>query len=72
VDLADRLLAMARAKAAAQKLQNIEFRQADMEVLGYADESFDAVICVFAIFLVPDMVKQVHRLRDSGRRRSRC
>jgi len=62
VDLADRLLAMARAKAAAQKLQNIEFRQADMEVLGYPDESFDAVICVFAIFFVPDMVKQVREL----------
>jgi ubiquinone/menaquinone biosynthesis C-methylase UbiE len=52
-DLAERLLAMARAKAAAQKLQNIEFRQADLEELGYPDESFDAVICVFAIFFVP-------------------
>jgi ubiquinone/menaquinone biosynthesis C-methylase UbiE len=62
VDLADRLLAMARAKANAQKLQNIEFRQADMEALGYPDESFDAVICVFAIFFVPDMVKQVREL----------
>jgi ubiquinone/menaquinone biosynthesis C-methylase UbiE len=62
VDLADRLLAMARAKAAAQELQNIEFRQADMEALGYPDESFDAVVCVFAIFFVPDMVKQVCEL----------
>src|SRR5262249_1219350 len=62
VDLAHRLLAMARAKAAAQKLQNIEFRQADMEALGYPDASFDAVVCVFAIFFVPDMVKQVREL----------
>src|SRR5262249_56088915 len=62
VDLADRLLAMARAKAAAQKLQNIEFRQADMEALGYPDASFDAVVCIFAIFFVPDMVKQVKEL----------
>jgi ubiquinone/menaquinone biosynthesis C-methylase UbiE len=30
---------MARAKAAAQKLQNIEFREADMEALGYPDAS---------------------------------
>jgi ubiquinone/menaquinone biosynthesis C-methylase UbiE len=58
VDLAERLLAMARAKADAQKLPNIAFRQADMEGLGYTDESFDAVVCVFAIFFVPDMVKQ--------------
>ena len=62
VDLAERLLAMARGKAAAQKLQNIEFLQADMERLGYPDESFDAVVCVFAIFFVPDMVKQVREL----------
>lgn len=62
VDLAGRLLALARAKAAAQKLENIEFRQADMEALGYPNESFDAVVCVFAIFFVPDMVKQVREL----------
>jgi ubiquinone/menaquinone biosynthesis C-methylase UbiE len=62
VDLADRLLAIARAKAAAQKLQNVEFRQADMEALGYPDASFDAVVCVFAIFFVPDMIKQVKEL----------
>ena len=62
VDLADRLLAMARAKASAQKLQNVEFRKADMEALGYPDASFDAVVCVFAIFFVPDMIKQVKEL----------
>jgi ubiquinone/menaquinone biosynthesis C-methylase UbiE len=62
VDLADRLLAMARAKAAAQNLQNIEFREADMEALGFPNESFDAVVCVFAIFFLPDMVKQVKEL----------
>src|SRR6478752_5815166 len=68
VDLADRLLALARAKAAAQKLENIEFRQADMEALGYPDEAFDAVVCVFAIFFVPDMVKQVRELWRMVRR----
>ena len=62
VDLAEQLLARARAKAAAQNLENIAFRQADMETLGYPDASFDAVVCVFAIFFVPDMVKQVKEL----------
>ncbi|MGB7456707.1 MAG: class I SAM-dependent methyltransferase, partial [Pseudolabrys sp.] len=48
-DLAERLLVMAQAKADAQKLINATFRQADMENLGYSDDSFDAVVCVFAI-----------------------
>ncbi len=68
VDLAERLLALAQAKAEAQKLTNIEFRQADMTGLGYPDESFDAVVCVFAIFFVPDMVKQVRELWRMVRR----
>jgi SAM-dependent methyltransferase len=53
---------MARAKAAAQGLQNVEFRVGDMEALGFPDGAFDAVICVFAIFFVPDMVTQVREL----------
>jgi predicted methyltransferase len=34
VDLAERLLAMARAKAVEQRLENIELRESDMEALG--------------------------------------
>jgi len=71
VDLADRLLAIARRKAAARKLENIEFRHGDMENLGYPDQFFDAVICVFAIFFVPDVAKQISELwrmvRPNGR-----
>jgi len=62
VDLAERLLAKARMKATALQLQNVEFRVGDMEALGFADDTFDAVVCVFAIFFVPDMVKQVREL----------
>ena len=62
VDLADRLLEIARRKAAARKLENIEFRHGDMENLGYPDQFFDAVICVFAIFFVPDVAKQISEL----------
>jgi ubiquinone/menaquinone biosynthesis C-methylase UbiE len=61
-DLAGQLLELARTKAHANKLENIEFLEADMEQLGYPNESFDAVVCVFAIFFVPDMVKQVREL----------
>ncbi len=62
VDLADRLLEIARRKAASRKLQNIEFCRGDMEDLGYPDRHFDAVICVFAIFFVPDVTKQISEL----------
>ncbi len=61
-DLAERLLAIAQSKARAQSLANVEFREADMERLGYPDHAFDAVVCVFAVFFVPDMVKLVREL----------
>ncbi|HKX08880.1 MAG TPA: methyltransferase domain-containing protein [Stellaceae bacterium] len=62
VDLAERLLAIARQKAAAQGLANAEFRTGDMERLGYPDGHFDAVVSVFSIFFVPDMVRQAREL----------
>jgi ubiquinone/menaquinone biosynthesis C-methylase UbiE len=62
VDLAERLLKIARRKAANRNLENIEFRLGDMEDLGYPDRHFDAVICVFAIFFVPDVAKQIKEL----------
>jgi ubiquinone/menaquinone biosynthesis C-methylase UbiE len=55
VDLADRLLALGRAKAAAQGLSQVEFRLGDMEQLEFAAESFQTVICVFGIFFVTDI-----------------
>ncbi len=62
IDLAQRLLDIARAKSAAQKLSNIDFQRADMTALDYPDGSFDAVVCVFAVFFVTDMVTQVREL----------
>jgi ubiquinone/menaquinone biosynthesis C-methylase UbiE len=62
MDLAERLLALARAKAEARNLRNVEFRTGDMETLGFPDGAFDAVVCVFAIFFVPDMARQVKEL----------
>lgn len=62
VDLAEELLNLGRAKAANAGLDNIEFRVGDMENLGYRDGQFDAVVCVFTIFFVPDMEKLVAEL----------
>ena len=62
IDLADRLLALAREKTRRRGLQNIAFRAADMLGLDYPAESFDAVVCVFGIFFVPDMAAAVRQL----------
>ena len=62
IDLADRLLEIARQKAASRNLGNAEFHFGDMERLSYPDGHFNAVICVFAIFFVPDMAKQLREL----------
>ncbi|CAN2536179.1 2-phytyl-1,4-beta-naphthoquinone+methyltransferase,+chloroplastic [Methylocapsa aurea] len=71
VDLAERLIALAAAKAQGKGLDTIEFRVADMLALGYPDDAFDAVICVFGVFFVPDMTAAVRELwrmvRPGGR-----
>lgn len=55
VDVSDRLLALARAKAEREGLGNIEFRVGDMRDLELPAASFDAVLLVFGVFFVPDM-----------------
>lgn len=62
VDLADRLLGLARAKAAERSLHNVEFRLGDMLELGLPASHFDAVVCVFGVFFVPDMATAVRAL----------
>lgn len=62
VDLADNLLRLARTKALRAGLANIEFRTGDFLSLGLADHGFDAVVCVFGIFFVPDMPGAVREL----------
>jgi ubiquinone/menaquinone biosynthesis C-methylase UbiE len=71
VDLAENLLALARAKARHLALHNIEFRVGDMLDLRLPESHFDAVVCVFGIFFVPDMAAAVRALwrlvRPGGR-----
>lgn len=62
VDLAENLIQLAHKKAQQRGLTNTEFRVADLESLNPAAESFDAVICVFGIFFVPDMPAAVRHL----------
>jgi ubiquinone/menaquinone biosynthesis C-methylase UbiE len=71
VDLAEELLKSARAKAIQRRLRNIEFEVGDMLSLRFPVASFDAVVCVFGIFFVPDMSKAVSelwsRIRPDGK-----
>jgi ubiquinone/menaquinone biosynthesis C-methylase UbiE len=59
LDLADRLLELARAKAGQRRLTNARFAIADLETLAPDLGDFDAVVCVFGIFFVPDMARAV-------------
>jgi ubiquinone/menaquinone biosynthesis C-methylase UbiE len=62
VDLAESLLALGRQKASQQDLSNVEFRLGDFTNLKLPSESFDAIICVFGIFFVPDMEGAIQEL----------
>jgi len=71
IDLAEKLLERARTKANERGLQNIVFRVGDMLDLKHPKSGFDAVVCVFGIFFVPDMPAAVralwHVVRPGGR-----
>jgi ubiquinone/menaquinone biosynthesis C-methylase UbiE len=62
VDVAKELLELAQAKADQKQLTNIDFELGDMLSLKFPSDSFDAVVCVFGIFFVPDMQMAVREL----------
>jgi ubiquinone/menaquinone biosynthesis C-methylase UbiE len=62
VDLANQLLESARKKAIQRRLGNVDFELGDMLSLRFPVASFDAVVCVFGIFFVPDMARAVNEL----------
>jgi ubiquinone/menaquinone biosynthesis C-methylase UbiE len=71
IDLAENLLTLARAKARDRGLHNIDFRPGDVLNLAVPEAPFDAVVCVFGIFFVPEMPAAVRALwrvvRPGGR-----
>jgi SAM-dependent methyltransferase len=71
VDLAENLLELARTKAKQRGLENIDFQTGDLTNLPFAGDSFDAVVCVFGIFFVPDMetaLRELKRVLHTGGR----
>ena len=71
IDLAANLLELARTKAAKRGLLNTQFRVGDLLDMRLSDTQFDAVICVFGIFFIPDMPAAVralwHTVRPGGK-----
>src|SRR5215471_2218986 len=62
IDLAAKLLELARTKAAMRGLMNTEFWQGDLLDMRLGESQFDAVVCVFGIFFVPDMTAAIRAL----------
>jgi SAM-dependent methyltransferase len=65
------MLAIARERAAALGITNVEFRQTDGETLAIADRDFDAIVCRWGLMFMPDLkgaLREMHgHLRDGGR-----
>jgi len=69
IDVAAPMLELARSRAVREGLAHIEFRQGDATSTGLPDGSFDAIICVFGVFFVPDMtafIAQMWRMVRAG------
>ena len=62
IDLAGTLLELARTKAAKRGLMNTQFRMGDLLDMHLNETQFDAVICVFGIFFIPDMPAAIRTL----------
>jgi len=57
IDIAGKMLDVAREKAKSAGMANVEYRLGDTEALDFDDGSFDTVICASSIFLLQDIHK---------------
>jgi len=55
IDISEKMLQKARAKADGLGLHNITFKCCDIEDMGFAEGTFDKASCSFGIFFLPDM-----------------
>lgn len=71
LDIAPAMIALARRRAAAESLENIEFRHADFDQAYFRNGSFDAILCGFGIAFFPDLGSTLYKmwrlLRGGGR-----
>jgi len=71
IDLSSEMVDRSREEVKRLNLQNVEVKQMDAEQLEFPDESFDGVLCSFAIFFFPRLdraLAEMHRvLKPKGR-----
>ncbi len=68
-DINEKVLGIARAKAAEEGIENISFQQEDALSLSFADGSFDLVVSSFMLPWVPDpdrALAEIHRVLKEG------
>ncbi|MCU7918809.1 MAG: class I SAM-dependent methyltransferase [Candidatus Thiodiazotropha sp. (ex Epidulcina cf. delphinae)] len=69
IDLSQGMLNRAKYKAGEKGLNNISFKQRDVDNIQYDDEVFDVVTCGYALFFYPDMevtYKEICKTIKSG------
>ena len=65
VDFSTTMLRLARARARALGVRNVQFHEMDAERLTFADLTFDRVVCRFGLMLMPDAERalaEMHRV----------
>jgi SAM-dependent methyltransferase len=68
-DLSDAMIQLARERASAEGLDNVEFLQMDAERLEFPSQSFDVVLCALGLMLFPAPDKalaEIHRVLRKG------
>jgi SAM-dependent methyltransferase len=63
-DQSSGMLAIARERAAALGVTNIDFRESDAESLAIEERDFDAVICRWGFMFMPDLPRALSGLRE--------
>ena len=64
MDVAEQMLAIARAKVEAGGLDNVELVRGDMTAIPAPEQPYDAVVCVLGVFFVEDMPGLVRSFVD--------
>jgi ubiquinone/menaquinone biosynthesis C-methylase UbiE len=69
IDLSGAILGEAERASVTEGLTNVALRKMDAEHLDFPDQTFDAVICAFSLFLFPDMeaaLREMYRVSKPG------
>ena len=62
-DHSGQMIKLARERASARGLSNIEFLEMDAEALALPEKSFDAIVCRWGLMFLPDLAGALERMR---------